>query len=90
MTDSRSSPEQRRAARKIPPLVWIVLALLVAWLVVALVQWGGTHRTPQGGETPMQAEGPSVMPAAPPSGAAPGTPAGVVNAPEAPEAAPAE
>lgn len=73
-----------RKSRKIPPLVWIVLAGLVAWLVIALVQRAGADRTPQGGSTPAQAEGTSVMPAAPATGSAPATPGGVANGPNQP------
>ena len=81
MSDSRTdpAPTERKGARKIPPLVWIVLAILVGWLVVAMLQRGGTHVTPQGGTMPQQAEGPSTMPAAPATPNAPGTPAGTVN-----------
>lgn len=71
-------------SRRIPPLVWIVVALLVAWLVVALVQRGGTHVTPSGGTAPQQAEGPAIVEPAPPTATAPGTPVGVVNGPNQP------
>jgi len=85
---SQTNPPQteRKPDRKIPPLVWIVLALLVAWLVVALMQRGGTHVTPQGGTAPQQAEGPATMPAAPGGPGAPATPAGTVNGPNQPGA----
>lgn len=65
--------------RNIPPLVWIVLAALLGWLVVALVQQGGTDRTPQGVEAPRKAQDSAVMPAAPSRGAAPATPGVAVN-----------
>jgi len=88
MTDqsprSETPPARRRGG--IPPLVWIVVALLVGWLVVAMVQRGGTEHTPGGGTHPMQAEGASVMPAAPASGDAPATPARVVNGAAQPKA----
>jgi hypothetical protein len=76
MTDQRTTttdrdPAPRKAKRGIPPLVWIILALLAAWLVWAMVQRGGEQATPQGGSHPVQEEGPSVMPATPPRGAAP-------------------
>jgi hypothetical protein len=86
-TSEPTSPRDARPAgrtRNIPPLVWIVLALLVLWLVVALVQRGGSNRTPSGGTMPSQAEGPSYMPAAPANGSAPATPAGVINGPNQP------
>ncbi|MDB5466169.1 MAG: hypothetical protein JWQ46_931 [Phenylobacterium sp.] len=82
--DSYDRGEPRKATRNIPPLVWIVLALLVAWFAVAMIQRGGTDRTPQGGSMPRQAEGTSVMPAAPANGSAPATPAGAVNGPQEP------
>lgn len=83
MTD-RSPDTAPKASRRIPPLVWIVLALLVAWLVVAVMQRRGADHTPQGGSAPAQAEGTSTMPAAPASGDAPATPAATVNGPAQP------
>lgn len=72
-----ASPQ--KTSRRIPPLVWIVLALLVGWLVVAMLQRGGTDRTPGGGTTPMAEQGPSVMPPAPGSGTTPATPGNVAE-----------
>lgn len=87
MSDQRpAQPEtERKAARRIPPLVWIVLAALVAWLAVALFYRGGTHTTPRGGTMPQAAEGPAVLPAAPAQDGAPATPGGVVNGPAQPQ-----
>lgn len=81
MSDPRPSDTGQKAkgGRKIPPLVWIVLAILVAWLVIALLQRGGTHVTPQGGTMPQATQGEAVMPPAAPSGNAPATPGGVVG-----------
>jgi hypothetical protein len=73
-----------RPSRRIPPLVWIVLALLLVWLVVAVMQRGGSNRTPSGGSVPSAAEGPSYMPASPAHGSAPATPAGSINGPNRP------
>lgn len=90
MTDERrttSTPADdaaRRQGRRIPPLVWIVIFLLVAWFAWAWVQRGGRDVTPQGGTTPRAAEGTSYMPAAPAQGAAPATPAGTANGPQGP------
>jgi hypothetical protein len=78
MTDQRETAEPKKARGGIPPLVWILVALLVGWFVVMMVQRSGR---PQGTDHPAQAEGASVMPAAPASGDAPATPAGVVNGP---------
>src|SRR5206468_1487578 len=91
MTDQKTSqPTSPRdsapagRSRNIPPLVWIVVALLVLWAVVAAVQRGGFNRTPHGGTAPSQAEGTSYMPAAPGRDGAPATPAGQVNGPQQP------
>jgi hypothetical protein len=91
MTDPRTPGAQteRKGGRKIPPLVWIVIAGLVAWFVVARLQQGGIHVTPHGGTMPEAAEGPSVLPAAPAHGGAPATPGATVNGPAQP-AAPAQ
>lgn len=81
MSDPRSPQPEPPARRgpKIPPLVWIVIAILVGWLAVAMLQRGGTHVTPQGGTAPQAREGEAVMPPAPPTGNAPATPGGVVG-----------
>lgn len=81
MTDQGS---QQKSSRRIPPLVWIVLALLVGWLVVAMVQRGGTDRTPGGGSHPTAEQGTSVMPPAPATGSAPATPGNVAPGPANP------
>lgn len=80
-------PEPRKATRNIPPLVWIILAVVAAWIVVTMVQRNGQQETPQGGTAPTQAEGPSVMPPAPAIGDAPATPGGVINGPNQPTGA---
>lgn len=79
MTDQRthSATSERRPARKVPPLVWIVLALLVAGIAVGMLQRGGTHVTPQGGTMPQADAGTSYMPPAPAGEGAPATPGGV-------------
>jgi hypothetical protein len=82
--DTYERVENRKGTRNIPPLVWVVLALLVGWLVVAMMQRGGSDRTPQGGSTPSQAEGTSYMPPAAATGDAPATPGGTVNGPQQP------
>jgi hypothetical protein len=86
MTDPRTaSPDNPRKKGGVPPLVWIVLVLLVGWFAVMMMQRKGADESPQGGTHPVQAEGPSVMPAAPANGSAPATPAGVANGPNQPE-----
>jgi hypothetical protein len=65
--------------RRIPPLVWIIVAILVAWFAIAMWQRQGVHRTPSGGTMTSEAEGQSYMPPAPANGSAPATPGGAVN-----------
>jgi len=78
MTDpgAHSATPERRPGRKIPPLVWIILALLVGGIAVGLLQRGGTHVTPQGGTMPQAEPGASYMPPAPVGPGAPATPGG--------------
>ncbi|MGE5566379.1 MAG: hypothetical protein ACM3YN_09545 [Parcubacteria group bacterium] len=59
----RDAPPRGGTAKKIPPLVWIVLALLVGMAIWGAVQYGGSHRTPSGGSTPQAIQAPTVMPA---------------------------
>lgn len=72
-TDRSSEPHPTK--RKIPILVWVVVAIFVAWAVIAFVQSRG--ETSSTGEVthPTAAQGDAVMPAAPATPAAPGTPA---------------
>jgi cytoskeletal protein RodZ len=73
MTDSPSpNPGSApRPSRRIPPLVWIILAILVGWGVVLLVQNNGTTRTPNQsypaaeGDTNDAVVQPSVVPPPP-------------------------
>jgi hypothetical protein len=83
MSDPRATQTtaERKAARRIPPLVWIIVAILLIWLIIALLQRGGTHTTPQGGTMPQQAEGTAVVPPSPAGGGAPATPGGTANGP---------
>lgn len=62
----RDAPPRGGTAKRIPPLVWIVLGLLVLVVVLTISQCDGSRRTPSGGtvnqssvEDPSQA----VMPA---------------------------
>jgi hypothetical protein len=77
VTPRDASPDGHN--RAIPPLVWVVLAILLGWFAIAAIQNGGLHRTPQGGTTPQAIEPAAHMPAAPANGSAPATPAGTVN-----------
>ena len=68
--------------RRVPPLIWIVLAVLVAWFAVAMWQRQGTHPTASGRETVTSpTASPAYTPPAPGSGAAPATPASNAPAP---------
>lgn len=76
MTQTHESRPEKR--RRIPPLVWIVLAIFVAWFVVALLQRDHDNLTPGGrDDVPASVQGPSVMPPAPAQGSAPATPGNV-------------
>ena len=77
-----ASPEGRN--RRIPPLVWIILAVVVAWLIGIAVWRQGVDRTPHGGTMPRASQPTSYMPATPPQGSAPATPAGTANGPQEP------
>jgi hypothetical protein len=58
----RDAPPRGGTAKRIPPLVWIVIALLVLMAIWGVVQYGGSHRTPGGGSTPAGTPQPAVMP----------------------------
>ena len=85
MTDFRPEPSSTEARRRrIPPLVWIIVAMVVAWLVYAYAMRGGTHVTPQGGTMPQAKPETSYMPPVPATKEAPGTPGGMITYPDAP------
>jgi flagellar basal body-associated protein FliL len=77
--DSYDRAEPRKATRNIPPLIWIILAILVGAVVVFWMQRGGTHVTPQGGTMSQAEQGESYMPPAAATGDAPATPGGTVD-----------
>jgi len=63
------APPRGGKAKAIPPLVWVILALLVLMAVLAMAQCDGNHRTIGGGDTPMKnpaQEQQTIMPATPP------------------------
>lgn len=68
-----TSPQPRQAKRKIPPLVWILVAIFVGWIVIILVQRDGVVESPSGGTHPAAAQDEAIMPAAPATPSAPGT-----------------
>jgi len=74
--DSYERGEPRKATRNIPPLVWVVVAILVACVAIFWMQRDDTHVTPQGGTTPQAQQDPSYMPPAAATGDAPATPGG--------------
>lgn len=85
--DPRDASPDHGGTRRVPPLIWIVLAVLVAWFAIAMWQRQGTHPTASGRETVTSAAEPAAqMPAAPANGSAPATPAGQVNGPQQPPA----
>lgn len=67
MTDS--APDPRDASpddgkvRKVPPLVWIILALLVVMVVIGVSQYGGSRVTPSGGSVPQPKAEEAYLPA---------------------------
>jgi len=58
----RDAPPRGGEAKRIPPLVWIVIALLAVMAIWGAVQYGGSHKTPSGGSTPAAAPEQTVMP----------------------------
>ncbi len=78
-----------KAKRKIPPLVWIILAVIAGWIAYSFIARGGERTTPQGGTMPQPPASTSYMPEAPASGDAPGTPGGAVVTPTPGPPAPA-
>jgi hypothetical protein len=63
MTDPRSDTKPARKAP--PPLAWIILAILVVIVVLAVVQRQGTHVTASGGTMPQANEAPGGPPSSP-------------------------
>lgn len=45
----RDAPPRGGTAKRVPPLVWIVLGLLVLMAVFAISQYDGSRQTPSGG-----------------------------------------
>ncbi|HYD43762.1 MAG TPA: hypothetical protein VEA79_00705 [Phenylobacterium sp.] len=75
--DRDASPDDG-SKKTVPPLVWIIVGLLVAWLVIAAAMSRNTLSTPSGGEAHRAVEGETVMPATPATPEAPGTPGQVI------------
>ena len=57
------APPRGGKAKAVPPLVWVVLALLILMGLWGALQYNGSHKTPSGGSTPQSEQGPTVMPA---------------------------
>ena len=65
----RDAPPRGGEAKRIPPLVWIVLGLLIVMAIFAVAQCGGTRQTPSGdsvNQANIDDPAEAVMPAAPP------------------------
>jgi hypothetical protein len=60
---AHDAPPRGGKAKAVPPLIWIVLALLVVMALWGVLQYRGSHVTPGGGQTPQSEQGPTVMPA---------------------------
>jgi len=85
--DPRDASPDTGKTRRVPPLIWIIVAALVAWFAIAMWQRQGTHPTASGRETVTSgAEGTAYMPPAPANGSAPATPGGYVNGSNPPPA----
>lgn len=56
MTDDRRDTSAKPTTRKVPPLAWIILAIVVLIIVVAAIQRQGTHTTASGGTMPQTNE----------------------------------
>lgn len=78
---TRQTETRTTARRKIPMLVWIVLAILVGWLVVALIQSPTKDATPITDDLPGAVQNPAYMPPAPAGPEAPATPPNVSPGP---------
>lgn len=64
-------PRAQSRSRKVPPLVYIIVALVAAWLIGTVVMRKGEHVTPSGGTMPQADEGTAYMPASPATDGAP-------------------
>lgn len=64
--EPRDAPPRGGKAKRVPPLAWIILGLLLLFAVIAMSQCQGTHETPGGDEMPQAQVGDpaeAVMPA---------------------------
>lgn len=77
--DSYEKPEPRKMSRNVPPLAWVLMAVLVAVFVVAGLMRGGSRETPSGEVMPQTRESSAYMPPAPATGDAPATPGGEIT-----------
>lgn len=81
-TASHNPPGASATPRRgVPPLVWIVIGLLAAWIAWTFIARGETHVTPQGGTMPQPRPEQAYMPPAPANGTAPATKGGLMNTP---------
>jgi len=81
-------------SKRVPPLAWLIGALVVLVLVWALTQWKGSYQTPSGGPTvaegqagggnplpPQEPYTPGPAPPPAPTGAGPTNEPGVLSQP---------
>ena len=58
----RDAPPRGGKAKSIPPLVWVIIALLFVMAVWGMYQHNGSRVTPGGGTMPQTDQGPTIMP----------------------------
>jgi hypothetical protein len=73
--NDRSSRPFKKDTKNVPPLVWIVIALLVVLAVVAVAKWRSTTHSPNGASAPAVSGGDVV----PPPSFTPGAPESVTS-----------
>ena len=56
--DRIDDPEDQHASHNVPPLVWVILAILVLVVAIAAMQHRGTHVTPEGRTMPIDSAAP--------------------------------
>jgi hypothetical protein len=65
----------KKDTKNVPPLVWIIIAVLVVLAVIAVAKWRGTTTTPHGGTAPAASSGDVI----PPATSTPGAPESITS-----------